>query len=368
MGKDKIVITIEESAILYWFVKGSKRLNKFLTNIYYSTRAPHFFLAAGATMLGWGVTTTLIGGFDPVTFYYSMKSTVLAFAGEVPAALFFSPTHLGVHKAMAAAISNGFCFTFILMFNDYCDLEADRKGKKKNTLLTRGEITKSEQLAGVLTLMAVCLAISIFLVRNLFFLLLTLVSFLGGWAYSAKPTQIKKRAGLDIFWNGLYTWLLPVSGAVLVVNSLSQMHHLLFMLCAIFGMYFFMIGALMDLEDDKKHGINTIAVRLGFKKSIILNMALAFGFIIIIGIMAYSNYLITFRWFLYIILPVYLLGSSVVYIGLFKHIFHLKTGRITSDPAHFRKFYKWAFMGHALQTLPLALSFIDYLIVDFVPL
>jgi 4-hydroxybenzoate polyprenyltransferase len=242
------------------------------------------------------------------------------------------------------------------MFNDYCDYESDVKGRKRDTLLTRGEITKSEQLAWVLTLMAVCLVISIFLIRSPIFLLLTLVALLGGWSYSARspperevPPRAKERPGFDIVFNGLFSGGLPLMGAILVSDKISQLPYLLFVACGLMGMWFFSVGSVMDIEDDRKEKLNTIAVRLGFKKSIILNMVLCFGLITPWGVMAYSNYLLTLKSFLYLILPAFLIGSLVFYIGFFKHVVNLKTQRVNPSPAHSRKMYKYAFTGYLLQ-------------------
>jgi 4-hydroxybenzoate polyprenyltransferase len=351
-------------------------VRKFLKDIYYATRLPFFFLAFLDTMLGWLVAAVLVEGFDLNTLFVSMRTTFYLIRRGIPAGVFFTlPFCLEFYQGLFAGISNGICFTAILMFNDYCDYESDIKGRRRDTMLTRGEITKSEQLVWVLTLMVACLAISIFLVRNLTFLLLTLVAFLGGWLYSARlpperkvPPRAKERPVFGVLFNGLFSGGLPIMGAILVTSELSQLPYLLFVACALAGMGAFVSGCVMDIEDDRKEGLNTIAVRLGFKKSVILSEALCFGFIVPWGVMAYFNYLLTFKSFLYLVLPAFLIGSLVTYIGFFKHVANLKTQRVNPAPARLRKAYKYLFVGSLLQTLPLSLCLIDYLIVDFIPL
>jgi 4-hydroxybenzoate polyprenyltransferase len=350
-------------------------VRKFLKDIYYATRLPHFFLAILDTMFGWLVAAVLVEGFDLNTLFVSMRTTFYLILRGAPAGVFFTlPFCLEFYQGLFAAISNGFCLTSILLLNDYYDYEEDVKGKKRNTLLTRGEITKSEQLVWVLTHVAACLVISVFMVGNPAFILFTLLALLGGWTYSATspperkvPPRAKERPGFDIAFNGIFSGGLPVMGAILVTDKLGQLPYPLFVACGLIGMWFFSIGAVMDFQDDLKEGLNTLAVRLGFKKSIILNVILCFGFLIPCGIMAYFNYLLTPQSFIYFVLPAYLVGSLVFYAGFFRHVVNMKTQAVTPEPTHFRKMYKYSFVGHFIQFFSFSLVVIDSLIVDFLP-
>ena len=331
---------------------GLSAIREILRDIFYSTRFSHFFLYFLATAYGWAIATGIFP--NPIAFIYNLAYALL-FGGLD--AFLLDEYYIGLTQLAFACVSNGLLFIAILMYNDYCDYGIDIEGRKKDTLLTRGIISKNEQLAVVLALMALITAMA-YLVGPLF-LLITFMGFFGLWIYSAKPFQTKRRAGLDLLSNGFHPWLITVSGALIGASSYREIPYLHFLCVGFMGMIIFALTCFMDLEDDRKNGVETICVKLGFTGSTILTAALIAGLFILVGLDSYFNYVFTLRWF-WLSFPMILAGIVIILLGFFRWIFIWREKRCLPYPIRYRKVYKYLAVGVPLELFPFLLFIIDY--------
>lgn len=182
-------------------------------------------------------------------------------------------------------------FTFFLNFyingiNDIYDIDSDKNNPNKESWV-EGVALKNEEtktvfvwaiifallfvIVSIITLKIEHILLSVFYVVTMF-----------AYSYRNKYFRIKERAIWDFIIGGPILFLTPTLIAFSAKNSLKFFPAKLFIFALPF-MAFHLISALRDEEADKKASVNTTAVMLGKRKSILL----ASTFIIVSLIFSY---------------------------------------------------------------------------------
>ena len=156
---------------------------------------------------------------------------------------------------------------FIYSVNDYFDEDTDMLNAKKNNYELKLDQSQKKYIILINALIfALGLTLSILSPQPTITLLMILFFFFS-YFYSAPPIRFKKIPFLDSFSNVLYT-IPAIIGIFLVNPVLPAWYILLILILWPAGMHLF--SAIPDIEADKQGNINTTAVFLGYKKSLLL--------------------------------------------------------------------------------------------------
>ncbi len=169
---------------------------------------------------------------------------------------------------------------FIYGINDLHDAETDRLNPKKqgyeHLLQATGHASLRRSFF-VIGGLGLALLLAIGLTQSLFQTLEALIGILGclflAWQYSAPPIRAKARPFLDSLFNGLY--LFPALVGHALMNTEGRFPNLLAILAAwswCAAMHAF--SAIPDIEADAQAGLETIATRLGKRKTLAVCAAL----------------------------------------------------------------------------------------------
>ena len=180
--------------------------------------------------------------------------------------------------------------TFVL--NHICDLELDRKNPRKEfSLLVRGTLSIKQCWFLFWFLQLGCILLSLRYNNDFMFciLCLTLISFV----YNVEPFRFKTKPGLDLLSNGLSLgFFIPLSAWSInqPIESFPQLYFLA-TFCYLLALYCPTMA--VDVEFDRKFGIQTFATKVGAPATMKLSWAFT-----ILGVIAllYSGFFEIFPW------------------------------------------------------------------------
>ena len=180
--------------------------------------------------------------------------------------------------------------TFVL--NHICDLELDRKNPRKEfSLLVRGTLSIKQSWFLFWFLQLGCILLSLRYNNDFMFciLCLTLISFV----YNVEPFRFKTKPGLDLLSNGLSLgFFIPLSAWSInqPIESFPQLYFLA-TFCYLLALYCPTMA--VDVEFDRKFGIQTFATKVGAPATMKLSWAFT-----ILGVIAllYSGFYEIFPW------------------------------------------------------------------------
>ena len=180
--------------------------------------------------------------------------------------------------------------TFVL--NHICDLELDRKNPRKEfSLLVRGTLSIKQCWFLFWFFQLGCILLSLRYNNDFMFciLCLTLISFV----YNVEPFRFKTKPGLDLLSNGLSLgFFIPLSAWSInqPIESFPQLYFLA-TICYLLALYCPTMA--VDVEFDRKFGIQTFATKVGAPATMKLSWAFT-----ILGVIAllYSGFYEIFPW------------------------------------------------------------------------
>ncbi|MEE9151128.1 MAG: UbiA family prenyltransferase [Thermoplasmata archaeon] len=176
-----------------------------------------------------------------------------------------------------------------LLYNDYRDSKIDKTSKRKALFpLPQGFLASKTVFRASIVLMFLALAISFFI--SALFMLLVSLCLLLSICYSTPPIRLKNRAGLDVITNAVGSGVLCSIAGWIVAKSLLD-YPVIWGLTSLFGVSSIYIPTtIIDQENDKKLGVNTIAVKLGKKRAFYAGLfciVMANALIIYMGLISY---------------------------------------------------------------------------------
>ena len=180
--------------------------------------------------------------------------------------------------------------TFVL--NHICDLELDRKNPRKEfSLLVRGTLSLKQSWFIFWFLQLGCILLSLRYNNDFMFCIicLTLISFV----YNVKPFRFKTKPGLDLLSNGISLgFFIPLSAWSInqPIESFPQLYFFA-TICYLLALYCPTMA--IDIEFDRKFGIETFATKVGASTTMKLSWAFT-----IFGVLAllYSGFYEIFPW------------------------------------------------------------------------
>ena len=180
--------------------------------------------------------------------------------------------------------------TFVL--NHICDLELDRKNPRKEfSLLVRGTLSLKQSWFIFWFLQLGCILLSLRYNNDFMFCIicLTLISFV----YNVKPFRFKTKPGLDLLSNGISLgFFIPLSAWSInqPIESFPQLYFFA-TICYLLALYCPTMA--VDVEFDRKFGIETFATKVGASATMKLSWAFTiFGVIALL----YSGFYEIFPW------------------------------------------------------------------------
>ena len=180
--------------------------------------------------------------------------------------------------------------TFVL--NHICDLELDRKNPRKEfSLLARGTLSLKQSWFLFWLLQLGCILFSLRYNNDFMFCIicLTLISFI----YNVKPFRFKTKPGLDLLSNGISLgFFIPLSAWSInqPIESFPQLYFFA-TICYLLALYCPTMA--VDVEFDRKFGIETFATKVGASATMKLSWAFTiFGVIALL----YSGFYEVFPW------------------------------------------------------------------------
>ena len=180
--------------------------------------------------------------------------------------------------------------TFVL--NHICDLELDRKNPRKEfSLLVRGTLSLKQSWFLFWFFQLGCILLSLRYNNDFMFCIicLTLISFV----YNVKPFRFKTKPGLDLLSNGISLgFFIPLSAWSInqPIESFPQLYFFA-TICYLLALYCPTMA--VDVEFDRKFGIETFATKVGASTTMKLSWAFT-----IFGVLAllYSGFYEIFPW------------------------------------------------------------------------
>ena len=180
--------------------------------------------------------------------------------------------------------------TFVL--NHICDLELDRKNPRKEfSLLVRGTLSLKQSWFIFWFLQLGCILLSLRYNNDFMFCIicLTLISFV----YNVKPFRFKTKPGLDLLSNGISLgFFIPLSAWSInqPIESFPQLYFFA-TICYLLALYCPTMA--VDVEFDRKFGIETFATKVGASATMKLSWAFTiFG----VSALLYSGFYEVFPW------------------------------------------------------------------------
>jgi chlorophyll synthase len=189
-----------------------------------------------------------------------------------------------------------------LVFNDYWDREIDISSKRKSNFpLPQLMVEPKTVLHASLFLMVIAVLLS--LTVSLLFTLIILICLALSISYSAPPIRLKTKPGLDVITNAVGSGVLCSVAGWIVISPLIE-YPIFWGILSFFGVSAIYIPTVLaDYDSDKKHNVNTIAVKFGQKITFYLGLtSITIANIMIIA-MGLSYYLFTPE-MIYIIWPI----------------------------------------------------------------
>lgn len=177
-----------------------------------------------------------------------------------------------------------------VVLNQYFDYKEDKYSvKKEKYLLVTGKIGKRNALLYAVCLLIIGILLAFYINFEVF--IITLIAVFFSIIYSTPPLRFKRRVFLDSITNGICYGILPTLVGFVIVSSFS-------LKALIIGLPLFlgytaghMLLAIPDMENDKKFGLHTTAVILGYKNTVAVAMSLFLSMLIILGVYIYTKIL-----------------------------------------------------------------------------
>lgn len=195
-------------------------------------------------------------------------------------------------------------------FNGVYDKKIDKINKPERPI-PKGVITDKNAIYLSLAFFVISIIISSFL--NTIFLICMLITVLFSILYSYPPFYLKKHfLSGTILGTSMYAILFPLAGWSLGVGTSLPWQIILFLF--IFGLG---IGLLKDFEDikgDKKYGIRTAPIALGYAKAILLSILLFVISFLILLFFVLTNAITIY----YLIIIVFILWAIFIAYKIFK--------------------------------------------------
>jgi len=222
----------------------------------------------------------------PKLWIASSVSTFIGFIYALNLNFSFLPLYFLVSLLITGPLIGGGA----VILNQYFDLEEDKRSQKREKyVLAKGEIKKRYALIYAIILFIVGNLLAFYINFQVFFitLLATLLSIL----YSVPPLRFKKRPYIDSITNGICYGILPTILGFAIVLPVSL--NILIISLPLMFVYTagHMLLAIPDIENDKKFGLQTTAVVLGYKNTIIGAMSLFLITMITIALYIYAKLL-----------------------------------------------------------------------------
>jgi 4-hydroxybenzoate polyprenyltransferase len=153
---------------------------------------------------------------------------------------------------------------FIYGINDIYDIETDRINKRKTDKFIFGISTRQEEVEWIKKVSIIAglfVFASSLLSFNIIYISITLLFLLVIYSYSAPPIRIKSIPIVDSLTNAIYAFG-PFAMAYSLVGGLGFLQ-IQFILFSLIFSALHAIGAIMDMNEDKKAGIKTFATEYG---------------------------------------------------------------------------------------------------------
>lgn len=153
---------------------------------------------------------------------------------------------------------------FIYAVNDYFDFDIDKNNPKKDGYEINDAKNTTEVIGISIFTFISALSLLLLSTDTIFIILISLCLFFG-FFYSAPPFRFKEILFLDSLSNVLYT-LPAIATYYYYAKSLPPFEIIVLLIAWPAAMHLF--SAIIDIDSDKKDGVNTTAVFLGKKKSL----------------------------------------------------------------------------------------------------
>lgn len=174
-----------------------------------------------------------------------------------------------------------FGHTFGFVLNDIIDYRIDKSSKEiSDRPLVSGTISIKNAWIFAISSMTIAFIVAFYiaLATSHFFPLIVLAT--AAFFVTLYDTISKKAPGMDIFV-ALSVFFLIVYGSSIVVDSITQITKLAWIVCALGGIQVLFMqivaGGMKDIENDFKKGAKTLAVKMGVRVTTgILNVSLSY--------------------------------------------------------------------------------------------
>jgi lycopene elongase/hydratase (dihydrobisanhydrobacterioruberin-forming) len=189
------------------------------------------------------------------------------YVGFVLATHRLAPTGAELPRVIAGGIVAGpLLWLSVLAVNDLHDLPGDLTNPRRaNAPLVSGRV--SARLARVVCVVSGAAAVLVAPAVGAQFTVGTTLALALGWAYSAPPVRLKTRAGLDVAANAVAIGTLgPIAGWI-TVHSVTGFPWVLAVQGTLVGVALYVPTTLADYRADLASGFDTIAVRLGARRT-----------------------------------------------------------------------------------------------------
>jgi chlorophyll synthase len=190
---------------------------------------------------------------------------------------------------LAVAITGPLIAGSALVLNQYFDVPLDRRARVSDKFpLVMGEFRARTALVYAVFLLALGLLIAS--VVNLDVFIVTSLAVTLAVLYSVPPFRFKSRVLIDSLTNGVSYGILPtLVGAALVSESLSR--GLLISIPLLVGYTAgHMLLAIPDIENDRRFGLRTTAVVLGYRRTVVLATVMFTLMFFVLGIYMYADF------------------------------------------------------------------------------
>jgi 4-hydroxybenzoate polyprenyltransferase len=212
-----------------------------------------------------------------------------------------------LHLLIVVAIGVGPCITVATnLLNAVYDIDVDRLSKPKRPLPTgRMSAASTLKIALLLYLLGLIIAFSL----GFWPFLITLIGVIISALYSIPRTKIKAKGGFSNFSLALGYTAICILGGWAIFREIQEMPWLILVFLTIQDAGANVVKDFVDYEADKKFRFDTLPVKLGVEKSIMLISPFFVGIYLLIPLFYFLGYLgsiylpisLFFAWGIYII-------------------------------------------------------------------
>jgi len=175
-----------------------------------------------------------------------------------------------------------FCIiSFTFSINNYYDADSDKINprRKDYNAIASGKISKKTGIILNISLVLIPLILSYLYRFDVFLLCIIFLTWM--WLYSSPPLRLKSRPGLDIVWH-FFAFILIVLWGSLIAGKINLINWLAALSLGAFSLIGQVENHIYDYSYDKESRTNTLAVKIGLKKTKKILTTLVFFHIILL--------------------------------------------------------------------------------------